>query len=129
MRRARRVRAQARLRGQQRQVQQLPAPAGRPSRGPEQLAERHRQEQETAVVDGQQGAAAAAADGGPGSDAERQAQRQRRHGPRHARLVHDLAARQRREHRAEGRLSHQWLAAVLDTAQEDLSLADEGHGE
>lgn len=122
LRGARRVRSQARDGREQRQVQQLPAsPAGGYGRGAERGLERHRQ-----------GIAAGPNQiGGRLSDTERGREDadQRYDDDHHPDFLHNVAAGQRGEHRAGGRLPDERVAAVLDTAQENLPVADARYGE
>lgn len=112
------MRPQARDGCEQWQMQQLSAPSGSHCCGADGV-ERHRQ------------GVAAGADktGGCCSDTKRSRESTDwRDDDQYAGFLHNIVAGQRGKHRAEGRLSDKRLAAILDTAQEDIPVADTRYG-
>lgn len=110
--------SQARDGREQRQVHQLSAPSDSYRRSADSV-EWHRQ------------AVAAGADqaGRSRFDSERSREATDWHDDdQHASFLHNVVARQRGKHRAEGRFPDERLAAILDTAQEDISVTDAGYG-
>lgn len=114
----RRVRSQARDGREQRQMQQLSASPGSYRRRANSV-ERYRQRV----------AAGAGKTGRTRFDTERSREASDWHDDdQHASFLHNVVAGQRGEHRAEGRLPDERLAPILDTAQENILVADTRYG-